>query len=84
MMVDLAWLAGHAKTSFTHHENAITLKSKAGEKQSFSELVKNVIPPCRLNPALFNGHLQTMYTAVKEAGPPVRTYNHVFYVPSEI
>ncbi|KAH7117616.1 medium-chain fatty acid ethyl ester synthase/esterase-like protein 1 [Dendryphion nanum] len=77
-MVDLGWLVGHAKTSFTHHENAITLKTKSGAKQSFSQLAKDVIPPCRLNPALFNGHLQTMYTAVKEAGPPVHYKRQIF------
>lgn len=77
-MLDPWWLLGHAKTSFTHHEQTISLKRKSGSKQSFSDFVKEATPPCRLNPLLFNGHLQTMWTAVKDAGPPIYYKRHVF------
>jgi uncharacterized protein len=83
-MLDLTWIAGHAKTDFTHSKDPITLTTKSGEKQSFSDLIREVTPPCRLNPLLFNGHLQTMWTAVKEAGPPIFYKRHVFQSTFEV
>jgi predicted alpha/beta-fold hydrolase len=77
-MLDISWLAGHAKTNYTHHTSPITLATKSGSKTSFSDLVKETTPPCRLNPLLFNGHLQTMYTAVKDPGPPIHYKRHIF------
>jgi predicted alpha/beta-fold hydrolase len=67
----MSFLFGHATTSYTHHQTPISLPTKAGSKTSFDDLTKSAIPPCRLNPLLFNGHLQTMWTAVKDDGPPV-------------
>jgi predicted alpha/beta-fold hydrolase len=67
----MAFLFGYAKTSYTHHSTPISLPTKTGSQTSFSDLIKAAIPPCRLNPFLFNGHLQTMWTAVKDDGPPV-------------
>lgn len=32
-----------------------------GIKSNFAETCKSVTPPCRLNPFLFNGHLQTLW-----------------------
>ncbi|KAF2746731.1 medium-chain fatty acid ethyl ester synthase/esterase 1 [Sporormia fimetaria CBS 119925] len=83
-MFDLTWLAGHAKTAFTHSPKTITLTTKAGVKQSFADFVRQVTPPCRLNPLLFNGHLQTMWTAVKEAGPPIYYKRRVFQSTHEL
>jgi predicted alpha/beta-fold hydrolase len=79
-MFDVTWLAGHAKTSYTHHKNPITLTSKTDPKTQplFSKLIQDALPPCRLNPFLFNGHLQTMYTAIKEAGPPIHYKRRIF------
>jgi predicted alpha/beta-fold hydrolase len=79
-MFDVTWLAGHAKTSYTHHKTPITLTSKTDPKTQplFSKLIQDALPPCRLNPFLFNGHLQTMYTAIKEAGPPIHYKRRIF------
>lgn len=44
-MFDISWLAGYAKTSLTHHEATIALKTKSGAKQSLAEFVKAVTPP---------------------------------------
>lgn len=67
----MSFLFGHAKTSFTHHPTPISLPTRSGSKTSLADLTKTATPPCRLNPLLFNGHLQTMWTAVKDDGPPV-------------
>lgn len=78
-MLDPTWLLGHAKTAFTHHPTPITLTHKhTRAHQSFAQFVEAVTPPCRLNPLLFNGHLQTMWTAVKEAGPPIWYKRRIF------
>lgn len=83
-MFDLTWLAGHANTTYTHHPTPITLTPKSPSpsspkaKPSFSTLISSAVPPCRLNPLLFNGHLQTMYTAVKDAGPAIHYKRQIF------
>jgi len=60
-----------AKTKFWHSSNSLMLKTKTGHTSSFAELCKSLIPPCRLNPFLFNGHLQTIWTAFADTPAPV-------------
>ena len=62
---------GHADTRFHHAEETLPLKTKGGTTISFVDLCKAVIPPCHLNPFLFNGHLQTMWTALKSQDVPI-------------
>ncbi|KAI5273124.1 AB-hydrolase YheT [Aureobasidium subglaciale] len=75
--MDLSWLLGHARVSFHHSKETITLASKSG-KTALSDICKAVTPPCKLNPLLFNGHLHTAWTAVKAAGPPIIYKRHIF------
>lgn len=60
----------------------ISLKNKSEDEhapaQSLLEVTKNVIPLCRLNPFLFNGHLQTFWTAVKPYDIPITYQRKVF------
>ncbi|KAF1834635.1 AB-hydrolase YheT [Decorospora gaudefroyi] len=77
-MFDLTWLLGHAKTTYTSHKTPIPLKTKDGNKTTLNELATSSIPPCRLKPFLFNGHLQTMYTAVSDPGPPIHYKRKIF------
>lgn len=74
----MSWLLGHAKTNYTHHSQTIPLSTKAGKTTTLSDLAQSSIPPCRLNPLLFNGHLQTMYTARKDPGPPIHYKRQLF------
>ncbi|QDS77044.1 hypothetical protein FKW77_006745 [Venturia effusa] len=46
--------------------------------QSFLDLCKQATPPCRLNPLLFNGHLQTMWTAIKGTDIPITYKRKIF------
>ncbi|KAF2024715.1 medium-chain fatty acid ethyl ester synthase/esteras-like protein 1 [Setomelanomma holmii] len=78
-MVDLSWTLGHARTLYTHHNSPIPLSTKSGHKTTLPALATSSIPPCRLNPFLFNGHLQTMYTARKDPGPPIYYKRKVFH-----
>lgn len=77
-MVDFSWIIGHAKTTYTSHKTPVPLKTKEGGNTTLSSLAQSSIPPCRLNPFLFNGHLQTIYTAVKDPGPPIHYKRKLF------
>ncbi|KAF2146125.1 uncharacterized protein K452DRAFT_263711 [Aplosporella prunicola CBS 121167] len=76
--MDFSWLAGHARTTYYNSPNPVNLKTKSGDAVSLPDLVKQVTPPCRLNPLLFNGHLQTAYTTVKGADVPVTYKRKIF------
>lgn len=77
--MELSWILGRSRTRFTHAERAVKLTTKSGSHISFSDFCKNVIPPCdRLNPLLFNGHLQTAWTAIKTPDIPVHYKRKLF------
>jgi uncharacterized protein len=67
----LSWLLGYARTAFYCAEDNIELSKKDGTKQSLAEICRSIIPICRLNPFLFNGHLQTCWTAIKGQDVPI-------------
>lgn len=66
----MEWL-GRAKVDFVHSPSPRTLVEKDGKKTDLLKVVEDLTPPCQLNPLLFNGHLQTMWTATKPHGPKV-------------
>ncbi len=76
--MDLSRLLGHAKTSFHHSPHPISIILDSGSKVSLPELCRSVTPPCKLNPLLFNGHLQTIWTVVKEQKVPIYYKRKVF------
>ena len=73
-----ARIVGHAKTTFYHAPQGLALRTTNGKNISFPDLCKAVIPPCRLNPFIFNGHLQTMWTAIKIQDVPVYYKRKIF------
>ena len=74
-----SWLPNHARVSFYHHPQPISLRSRTpGPPISLPSLCKASTPPCILNPLLFNGHLQTCWTAFENADIPVYYKRHVF------
>ena len=73
-----SWYPGKCTTTFTHSEEPLILETKYGPKRALPELCKDVTPECGLNPFLFNGHLQTAWTAAKHKGPPVHYKRRVF------
>ncbi|KKY30117.1 putative embryosis-associated protein emb8 [Diaporthe ampelina] len=66
------WL-GRAKINYTHHVSPLAIKEKDGSQTDLLKICEKITPTCQLNPFLFNGHLQTMWTAVGKTAP------HVFY-----
>lgn len=66
----MEWL-GRAQIDFTHAPSPRTIREKDGSETDLLKICEESTPPCHLNPLLFNGHLQTMWTATKPAGPKV-------------
>ncbi|KAG5933145.1 hypothetical protein E4U53_001078 [Claviceps sorghi] len=73
----MEWL-GHAKIAFTHAPAPRTLQEKDGKQTDVLKIAEAATPPCRLNPLLFNGHLQTMWTATKPPGPQLYYRRRIF------
>lgn len=73
----MEWL-GHAAVAVTSSPSSLPLQRKDGTTTTLRELCEKTTPPCHLNPLLFNGHLQTMWTSVKEEGPPIHYKRKVF------
>jgi predicted alpha/beta-fold hydrolase len=71
------WL-GRAKISFTHAPSPLVLQKKDGSATDLLKVCEAAVPTCQLNPLLFNGHVQTMWTAVKEHGPPIYYRRKIF------
>lgn len=69
---------GRASISFTHSQTPISLKRKDGKKTDLAAVAREATPPCQLNPLLFNGHVQTMWTATKQHGPQIYYKRKVF------
>ncbi|PWI64944.1 hypothetical protein PCL_08395 [Purpureocillium lilacinum] len=73
----MEWL-GRAKTHFTHAPSPRPVRQKDGTETDLLKICESTTPSCHLSPLLFNGHLQTMWTAVKPSGPPVFYRRKVF------
>ncbi|KAL2021496.1 hypothetical protein VTK56DRAFT_7129 [Thermocarpiscus australiensis] len=69
---------GRAKVDFTHAPSTLALQKKDGTVTDLLKVCEAAVPPCQLNPLLFNGHLQTIWTAVKEHGPPIYYRRKIF------
>ena len=82
-MAPMEWL-GRAKIQFTASKHPIQLQNKDGSKTDLLKIVKETTPPCHLNPLLFNGHLQTIWTVTKKHGPQVYYKRRVFDADHEV
>ena len=66
------------KPRYWHATKSLSLKTKSGKTVSFADLCKSFIPPCRLNPLLFNGHLQTIWTVLSKQSVPIYYKRRIF------
>ena len=71
VLTNMSRILGRAKTSFYHGKRSIQLRTKDGKETSLADLCKSVLPPCRLNPFLFNGHMQTIWSVLKSKSSPI-------------
>src|SRR5438045_2721698 len=75
---NMSRLLGRATTHFFTGKNSIRVRTKDGKEMSLIDLCKSVLPPCWLNPFLFNGHLQTMWTVLKTQTVPIYYKRRIF------
>ncbi|KAI0397219.1 carboxylesterase-like protein [Xylariaceae sp. FL0594] len=73
----MEWL-GRARLDFITAPKSLGLKTRDGQVTDLLRVCRDSVPPCNLNPLLFNGHLQTMWTATKSHGPPVHYARRIF------
>ncbi|KAI2623439.1 carboxylesterase-like protein [Xylaria nigripes] len=69
---------GQAEIAFTTAPNSLALKDKNGKETTLLQVCRDTVPPCYLNPLLFNGHLQTVWTATKAHGPAIHYKRRIF------
>ncbi|KAK5032206.1 hypothetical protein LTS07_001929 [Exophiala sideris] len=69
---------GMAKTRYWHSTKSLILKTKDGQTTSLAQLCKSLMPPCRLNPLLYNGHLQTIWTVLASDTVPIHYKRRIF------
>ena len=74
----LGWINGNARTLFHHSPKSIPITLDSGIKTPLAELCQSVVPPCKLNPFLFNGHLQTLWTVIKSQDVPIYYKRKIF------
>ncbi len=65
---------GRAHVEFTHSLKPLALQKHDGSATDLASICREATPPCQLNPFLFNGHAQTMWTALVEGGGPALHY----------
>lgn len=73
----MEWL-GKAKLAFHHAQSPRVLKEKDGGETDLLKICESSTPPCELNPFLFNGHLQTIWSVTKPSGPEIHYRRKVF------
>ncbi|KAF3403485.1 putative esterase [Penicillium rolfsii] len=85
----LSWMRPSGRISFFHaKDNKLFLTKKSSqsgpkEQTTLVDICRDVTPnTCHLNPLLFNGHLQTMYTVLKHDNVPVYYKRKMFEADS--
>lgn len=69
--MDLWVLLGYARAKFYSHKNPLLLRTKDDKATNLLDLCQSATPPCWLNPLLWNGHLQTVWTVLTKQNPLV-------------
>ncbi|KAF7846290.1 hypothetical protein BT93_L4661 [Corymbia citriodora subsp. variegata] len=69
---------GFGSKKFYYGKKSITMRTRDGGEVLFGDLCKSVLPTIRLNPFLFNGHLQTMWSVVKSNSATIYYKRHLF------
>lgn len=75
--VAMDWL-GRASITYTHSDAPLPLRKKDGSQTDLLKVVEQSVPSCQLNPLLFNGHLQTFWSATKVPGPTIYYKRRIF------
>jgi predicted alpha/beta-fold hydrolase len=78
-------LCGRHSTELHSAESTIPIpikrvddKSKELRSKSLRDITQNAMPPCILNPVLFNGHLSTIWTAIESSDIEITYRRKIF------
>ena len=69
---------GKAAIRFTHADTPRLIHRSDGTVSDILNVCREATPPCHLNPLLFNGHAQTLWTATKPKGPELYYKRKIF------
>lgn len=76
-LICLVWRAfKSSQVKFYHSKNSIKLQGD--DQGTFADLCKSTTLPCRLNPFLFNGHLQTAWNLFSRRPATISYRRHTF------
>lgn len=73
----LSRLLGHGTITWIHHPSPLSIPTKPTPR-TLLDICQLSAPPCNLNPILFNGHLQTIWTAVDSQDTPIYYKRRIF------
>ncbi|VUC37621.1 unnamed protein product [Clonostachys rosea] len=73
----MEWL-GKAKINFIHSTSPIELQYQNSQRTDLLHICEQSVPPCNLNPLLFNGHAQTCWAATEHEAPPIYFKRKIF------
>ena len=73
-----ARILGYAQTTFHHATDSLQISLRDGNKTNLARLCKSIIPTCKLNPLLINGHFQTIWTILSGKDVPIYYKRHIF------
>ena len=78
--MDFWWLLGHAETTFHRAKDTVQLPLLKSGAKSLYQICSSptITPPCKLNPLLPTGHLQTINTAITKSDIPIHYRRRVF------
>jgi uncharacterized protein len=69
---------GRAKITFVGASSPLALQRKDGTPTDLLKLCQQATQPCQLNPFLFNGHLQTIWSVTQFDGPQIYYRRKIF------
>ena len=73
-----------ARVSFYHSDHPISLTYRSNHTITLPDLCKHLTPPYQPSLILFNGHLQTMWTALKRSEVIVRYKRQIFKAENDV
>ena len=69
---------GYSDITTYHNPTPVKFETYEGQTINVLKLVELVTPPCRLSSLLFNGHLQTFWTAFQTRDVPIYYKRRIF------
>ena len=66
------------KVQLYHSSPSLTIPLRSGSTTTLASIIEPLLPPCNLNPLLFNGDLQTIAVQATSHGVPIHYKRRIF------